>query len=107
MMLRSTPFVPRAHAVAIADILATAADLRKATAEALRLRAIADRAQGGALQEAHAARLAEDHVRDLTDRIRGRVERDGLTLGEAIRAAEAVIDGKARLPRGVEPAEGA
>lgn len=100
-------FVPKGLAIVVADVLATVGELRQASLNAARLRRLADKAQGGALREHHAADAAEDYVRELTDRITGRAARDDVDPNEAIRLAERVLDRKMRLPEGVEPLEAA
>jgi hypothetical protein len=100
-------FVSKGEAVVVADVLGTVAELRQASAAAVRLRSVADQAKGGALLEHNAAEQAEDYVRELTARIAGRAARDDMEPNEAIRLAERVLDGKLRLPEGVETLEAA
>jgi hypothetical protein len=101
-------FIPRGEAVAVADVLATVAELRLATANLARLRR---RSPGNGRQWEIVAIEAEERaaafVRDLTGRVQARAHSACMPADDLLRLAEAVIEGRRRLPAGVEAAEAA
>lgn len=98
-------FVPKEEAQAVADVAATVALLRSVSRDAARLRSLADASPGGALAEHHRARKAEEYVAEITGRIHARAVSAGIDVNDLMRMAGDVIDGKLRLPDGIEAAE--
>ena len=92
------------YASAVADILLTAEKLRDASVIAVDARAAANR-QGSVMTDAENADAAEAWVKELTARIRARADRDGLPIDMVLAFANQILDGRLRLPDGIEPTE--
>lgn len=104
-MPRPTAIIPEPWASAVGDILETAIELRQARKRAAEAAAKADAEQFSVLRSStwQQTAAAQSWVHELLARIASRAGRDELDADELLKLANDVIDGRRRLPEGIEP----
>jgi hypothetical protein len=104
-LFTSRDIIPDPEAAVVADVLHTVAALRLASSTLATLkRRDGDKTTFGAIEKIE---RAEGYVRELTERVQSRARAGDVEENELLRLAEAVLDGRRRLPDGIQVLEAA